>query len=142
MCATCSRRLSQPLSAVVALSVVVGIAAPAAAQTADPQHVGSLRSSAPAGPAGSQSAQVYAQTGYIPYFGKNKIRYNNFKWHIYTTDHFEVYYYPEIEQHLERVVSYAESAYQTVSSDLKHDLGFKVPLMLYKTQSEFQQQNI
>jgi hypothetical protein len=83
-----------------------------------------------------------AQTGYIPYYGKNKIRYNNFVWHIYTTDHFEVYYYPEIEQHLERVVSYAESAYQAVSSDLKHDLAFKVPLMLYKTQSEFQQQNI
>jgi WD40-like Beta Propeller Repeat len=83
-----------------------------------------------------------AQTGYIPYYGKNKIRYNNFKWHIYTTDHFEVYYYPEIEQHLERVVSYAESAYQQVSADLKHDLAFKVPLMLYKTQSEFQQQNV
>jgi hypothetical protein len=86
--------------------------------------------------------QAAAQTGYIPYYGKNKIRYNNFKWHIYTTDHFEVYYYPEIEQHLKRIVSYAESAYQLVSSDLKHDLAFKVPLMLYKTQSEFQQQNI
>ena len=48
--------------------------------------------------------EVAAQTGYIPYYGKNKIRYNNFKWHIYTTDHFEIYYYPEIEQHLERVV--------------------------------------
>ena len=86
--------------------------------------------------------EASAQTGYIPYYGKNKIRYNNFKWHIYTTDHFEVYYYPEIEQHLGRVVSYAESAYQQVSSDLKHDLAFKVPLMLYKTQSEFQQQNV
>jgi hypothetical protein len=86
--------------------------------------------------------EAYAQTGYIPYYGKNKIRYNNFKWHIYTTDHFEVYYYPEIEQHLGRIVSYAESAYQLVSSDLKHDLAFKVPLMLYKTQSEFQQQNV
>jgi hypothetical protein len=83
-----------------------------------------------------------AQTGYIPYYGKNKIRYNNFQWHIYTTDHFEVYYYPEIEPHLGRIVSYAESAYQLVSSDLKHDLAFKVPLMLYKTQSEFQQQNV
>ena len=40
--------------------------------------------------------EAYAQTGYIPYYGKNKIRYNNFRWHIYTTDHFEVYYYPEI----------------------------------------------
>jgi hypothetical protein len=86
--------------------------------------------------------EAAAQTGYVPYFGKNKIRYDNFRWHIYTTDHFEIYYYPEIEEHLERVTSYAESAYAQVSSDLKHDLAFKVPLVLYKTQSEFQQQNI
>ena len=84
-----------------------------------------------------------AQTGFVPYYGKNgKIRYDHFKWHIYTTDHFEIYYYPEIEKHLERVTSYAESAYQQVSADLKHDLAFKVPLVLYKTQSEFQEQNI
>jgi WD40 repeat protein len=88
------------------------------------------------------SYEASAQTGYVPYYGKNKIRYDNFKWHIYTTDHFEIFYYPEIEQHLERIASYAESAYQQVSSDLKHDLAFKVPLVLYKTQSEFQQQNI
>jgi hypothetical protein len=78
----------------------------------------------------------------VPYYGKNRIRYDDFKWKIYTTDHFEVYYYPEIESHLERVASYAESAYQQVSADLKHDLAFKVPMVLYKTQSEFQQQNI
>jgi hypothetical protein len=83
-----------------------------------------------------------AQTSYIPYFGKNQIRYDNFKWHIYTTDHFEIYYYPEIEEHLERAAGYAESAYQHVSSELKHDLAFKVPLILFKTSSEFQQQNV
>ena len=83
-----------------------------------------------------------AQTPFVPYFNKNKIRFDHFKWHTYTTDHFEIYYYPEIEQHLERIASYAESAYQTVSADLKHDLAAKVPLVLYKTASEFQQQNI
>ena len=90
----------------------------------------------------STAVEAVAQTPYIPYYQKNKIRYNNFQWRIYTTDHFEIYYYPEIEQHLERVTSYAESAYQQVSSDLKHDLAFKVPMVLFKTQSEFQQQNI
>jgi hypothetical protein len=88
------------------------------------------------------TAEVFAQTPYIPYFGKNKIRYDNFRWHIYVTEHFEIYYYPEIETHLERIASYAESAYQQVSSDLKHDLAFKIPMVIYKTQSEFQQQNI
>jgi hypothetical protein len=53
-----------------------------------------------------------AQTPYVPYYGKNRIRYDDFKWKIYTTDHFEIYYYPDIEKHLERVASYAESAYQ------------------------------
>ena len=62
-----------------------------------------------------------AQTPYIPYFGKNRIHYDNFEWHIYTTDHFEIYYYPELEQHLARVAGYAESAYQQISADLKHD---------------------
>ncbi len=69
-----------------------------------------------------------AQTGMVPYFGKNNIHYDKFEWHIYTTDHFEIYYYPDVEPHLERVAGYAESAYQQVSADLKHDLPFKVPL--------------
>jgi hypothetical protein len=87
-------------------------------------------------------ALAAAQTPYVPYFGKNQIRYDNFRWSIYTTEHFEIYYYPEIAQHLERVAGYAESAYQHVSSELKHDLAFKVPLILFKTSSEFQQQNV
>jgi hypothetical protein len=83
-----------------------------------------------------------AQTAFVPYFGKNRVKYDNFKWQIYTTEHFEIYYYPDLEPHLERVASYAESAYQQISSDLKHDLAHKVPIVLFKTQSEFQQQNI
>ncbi len=88
------------------------------------------------------ATELAAQTPFVPYFGKNRIRYDNFQWHIYTTDHFQIYYYPELEQHLERVAGYAESAYQHVSTELKHDLGAKVPLVLFKTQAEFQQQNV
>ncbi|HZR23588.1 MAG TPA: hypothetical protein VFA59_08385 [Vicinamibacterales bacterium] len=87
-------------------------------------------------------APASAQTQLVPYFGKNNIHYDKFDWHIYTTDHFEIYYYPALEQHLERVAGYAESAYQQVSADLKHDLSFKVQLMLFKTHSEFEQQNV
>jgi hypothetical protein len=83
-----------------------------------------------------------AQTGYIPYFGKNQIRYDKFDWHTYQTEHFEIYYYPEIEPHLERIAGYAESAYQHVSSELKHDLSMKLPLILFSTASEFWQQNV
>jgi hypothetical protein len=83
-----------------------------------------------------------AQTAFVPYYGKNQIKYDNFDWQIYQTEHFEIFYYPEIEPHLERVAGYAESAYQHVSSELKHDLATKVPLILFSTSSEFFQQNV
>ena len=83
-----------------------------------------------------------AQTQMIPYFGKNNIHYDKFEWYIYTTDHFEIFYYPALQQHLERIAGYAESAYQQISADLKHDLPYKVPMILFKTHSEFEQQNV
>ncbi len=87
-------------------------------------------------------APVTAQTPFVPYFGKNRVHYSKFEWHIYKTDHFEIFYYPALEPHLERIASFAESAYQRISGELKHDLAERVPLILFKTQSEFQMQNI
>ncbi len=88
------------------------------------------------------AAPAEAQTPYVPYFGKNMVRYDRFDWQVYTTEHFQIYYYPEIEKHIERVAGYAESAYQQISAELKHDLAFKVPLILFETHAEFQQQNV
>jgi len=87
-------------------------------------------------------AAAPAQAQFIPYYGKNKVNYDNFAWRVYKSPHFEVYYYPEFEQHLARIVSYAESGYQKVSSDLKHEINFPIPMILYKTHSEFEQTNL
>ena len=83
-----------------------------------------------------------AQAQFFPFYGKNRVKYDKFDWHIYKTDHFEIYYYPELEEHLERVTSYAESAYQQISANLQHELAFVVPLVIFKTHSEFEQQNL
>ena len=65
------------------------------------------------GPGGRRLGNpVAAQTPYIPYFGKNQVRYDNFQWMTYETEHFVIYFYPEIRPHLERMAGYAESAYQ------------------------------
>jgi hypothetical protein len=88
-------------------------------------------SSAP--PAGAQ---------FIPYYGKNKVKYDDFNWRIYKSPHFEVYYYPEFEQHLARITSYLESAYEKLSSGLKHELSQPVPAIVYKTHTEFEQTNL
>src|SRR5262245_23707071 len=83
-----------------------------------------------------------ADAQYIPYFGKNKVKYDDFAWRVYKSPHFEIYYYPEFEQHLARLSSYAESGYQKISSELKHEMSAPIPLVLYKTHSEFEQTNL
>src|SRR6476619_1013568 len=88
------------------------------------------------------AGRAAAQTSLVPYFGKNNIHYDKFDWHHYETEHFVIYFYPELEKHLERMASYAESAYQQISADLRHELSTKIPLILFKTHSEFEQQNV
>ena len=91
---------------------------------------------------GSAAESTAQGNQFNPYFGKNRVKYDDFKWHIYETDHFEIFYYPGLEEHLERIASYAESAYAQISADLTHDLATRVPLVIFKTHSEFEQQNI
>ena len=83
-----------------------------------------------------------ASAQFVPYYGKNKIKYDNFAWRIYKSAHFEVYYYPEFEQHLSRLTAYVESAYLKVSTGLKHEMPKAIPVIFYKTHSEFEQTNL
>ncbi len=75
-------------------------------------------------------------------FGKNKIAYQRFDWHIYKSPHFDVYYYPEEENLLDDMVSYAESQYMRLSQILDHEIKFRIPLIYYKTHVEFEQTNV
>lgn len=60
-------------------------------------------------------------------------------WRIRKTDHFEIYYQPDMDLHAERVAQEAERAYERVSSELKHNLAFTVPIILFRTASELEQ---
>ena len=90
----------------------------------------------------SFSTNAVGQYGYTQFYGKNKVKWDKHKWQVYRSPHYEIYYYPEFEQELGRLVSYAESAYEKVSNDLKHEISFPIPLILYKTFSEFAQTNL
>src|SRR5512143_3936141 len=79
---------------------------------------------------------------FVPYFGKNKVKYDNFAWRVYKSPHFEVFYYPEFEQHLARLVSYLESGYLKLSTGLKHEMPQPIPVIFYKTHSEFEETNL
>ncbi len=75
-------------------------------------------------------------------FGKNKVRYENFEWKVYHAPHFDVYYYPAEEQLLQKVVSYAESAYDELSQAFNYKIEEATPLIFYETHSDFEQTNI
>ncbi len=83
-----------------------------------------------------------ATAQYYSAFGKNKVRYGKFNWQIYASPHFKVYYYPESDARLQTVVSLAESAYDRLSRELDYQIQEPTPLIVYRTHSEFLQNNI
>ena len=42
------------------------------------------------------SPTILKQTGFYPFYGKNNIHYDTFDWQVYETEHFWIYYYPDI----------------------------------------------
>lgn len=88
-------------------------------------------------------APAASEAQYYSFFGKNpKIRYRNFDWSIYHSTHFDVFYYTDEAEQLERVVSFAESAYDHLSRAFDYQIKTPTPLIFYRTHAEFQQTNI
>ena len=83
-----------------------------------------------------------AAQDYGPMFGKNKIQYRQFDWHIYHSPHFDVHYYTDEEPLLGKIVSFAESAYDRLSREFDHQIQKPTPLIFYATHSAFEQNNV
>jgi Tol biopolymer transport system component len=80
---------------------------------------------------------------YNPYVGgKNKVRWDKFEWKTYETPHFKISYYDRVEPALEKVASYAESAYDDIARKLNFQILEPVPLICYATHAEFEETNI
>jgi Tol biopolymer transport system component len=75
-------------------------------------------------------------------FGQNKIVYDTFKWHVYHSTHFDIYFYEEERESLQRVVDSAESAYLDLSQKFNFQVSKKIPLIYYHTHSAFEQSNV
>ena len=88
------------------------------------------------------SSAVPAAGQYYDTFGKNKVRYAKFDWRVYHAPHFDVHYYPEEEHLLEKVISLAESAYDSLSQDFDFQIQEPTPLLIYKTHTDFLQNNV
>ncbi len=75
------------------------------------------------------------------YFGRNKVQYTDFEWHVLRTEHFDIYYYPEMKELAERGAFFAEESYKLLEVKFNHTLNKRVPLIFYSSHLHFQQTN-
>ncbi|MCK5146769.1 PD40 domain-containing protein [bacterium] len=75
------------------------------------------------------------------YFGKNKIQYHKFKWQVLKTDHFDIYFYPEMDDLAEIGAAYAELAYDKMQNKLNHTVPRRIPLVFYSSHFHFEETN-
>lgn len=76
------------------------------------------------------------------YFGQNKVQYRSFDWHVIETTHFSVHYYGNERQAALDAARMAERSYARLSRILQHEWQEKKPLVLYASNSDFNQTNI
>jgi Tol biopolymer transport system component len=79
--------------------------------------------------------------GRAQYFGQNKVQYRAFDFQIIQTQHFDVYYYGSERPAALDAARMAERAYARLSRILQHQWIERKPLLLYASQSDFQQTN-
>ncbi len=82
----------------------------------------------------SASAQFF-------YFGRNKVQYTNFDWHVLKTEHFDIYYYPEMKELAEQGGYFAEESYKILEERFNHNVANRVPLIFYSSHLHFEQTN-
>ena len=76
------------------------------------------------------------------YFGRNKVQYERFDFKVLTTEHFDIYYYPEEEAAIQIAARLAERWHARLTKLLAHELSGRQPLIMYAAHPHFQQTNI
>src|SRR5881396_1269561 len=85
---------------------------------------------------------VTAQAAAAQYFGQNKVQYRSFNFQSIQTEHFDIYYYPDERPGALDAARMAERAYARLSRILHHQFQSRKPIILYASQSDFQQTNV
>ncbi|MFU8814557.1 MAG: hypothetical protein ACNA7W_04365, partial [Pseudomonadales bacterium] len=79
--------------------------------------------------------------GHAQYFGKNTVRWKTFDTKVLRTEHFDIYYYDEIAEHIDLIAQLAERWNSRLSMVLDHELTQRQPLILYASHPHFRQTN-
>ncbi len=75
-------------------------------------------------------------------FGKNKVQYKEFKWQLIQTKHFDIYFSQDGYDIAEFAATVAESSLVSLSRNLNHKISNRIPLIVFNSHNEFQQNNV
>src|SRR5918998_2221559 len=75
-------------------------------------------------------------------FGKKKIQYRRLDWRTIRGPHVDLYYYPAEAEFAPAALAYAEASYDTLAMQFGHDVGARIPLIVYASHTDFEQTNI
>lgn len=73
------------------------------------------------------------------YFGRNKVQFETFDFKIASTEHFDIYFYPQEEKAALQAARIAERWYARLKRILDHELKGRQILILYSSSPHFQQ---
>lgn len=76
------------------------------------------------------------------YFGRNKVRYEDFDFRVLHTDHFDIHFYPEEAEPVRDAARMAERWYTRLSGLFDYRYGRRGPVILYADHPDFQQTNV
>ena len=85
---------------------------------------------------------VAAPTSALAQVGPNKVQYQPREFRIIQTTHFDVFFYAEEREAALDAARMAERIYGRLSRLLDHDFQDRKPIILYASQSDFQQTNV
>ncbi|MBA2564855.1 MAG: PD40 domain-containing protein [Gemmatimonadetes bacterium] len=90
---------------------------------------------------GLAAAPAPAAAQIVP-FGKNKIQYERFDWHVLAGDHVDLYFYPEEAELAQVALREAERAYAELEVKFDYHPPDRIPLIIYSSHQHFEQTNV
>jgi WD40-like Beta Propeller Repeat len=89
----------------------------------------------------ASAALIRPESADAQYFGRNKVQYKTFDTEVLQTEHFDIYYYPEMEPMVGEAGRMAERWFARISRLLDHELKGRQALILYASHPDFEQTN-
>jgi len=74
-------------------------------------------------------------------FGRNKVQFDDFDFHVLKTEHFDWHFYPEAAEAVEDAARMGERWYERFARSFQHEFEQSKPVILYADHPDFQQTN-